>query len=266
MRIGVLPFSLGATFADLEQSWLAAEEAGFAALWTVDHSTPTSDLQPAWEASSLLVAMAARTRAIPIGVLVFDVLLRHPFIVAGSVAVAQALSRGRVQVGLGVGDKFSKLDHDALGLGFPPLDDRVLYLEACCTALPSLWRGETVTDPLLGLNDATLGPMQIEPPPLIIGGGRRGLMELAVRHAKGWNLFTQDPQIFKEKVVVLESIEASAARNEPLQKSVYLFVDRTGPDLPRVLKDFEECGAVEAMLVVRRPTRDAILKLGSEVL
>ena len=133
MRIGVVPFALGATFTELEQSWLAAEDAGFAALWTVDHVTHTSKWSPAWEASSLLKAMAARTQKISIGIVVFDVLLRNPFILAGSIAVAEAMSGGRVRVGLGVGDKFSKLDHDALGLGFPPLEDRVRVLEA--------WRG-----------------------------------------------------------------------------------------------------------------------------
>ena len=47
LRIGVLPFAHGATFADLEQSWLAAEGASFATLWTVDHATPTRGLRPA---------------------------------------------------------------------------------------------------------------------------------------------------------------------------------------------------------------------------
>lgn len=110
MRLGVLPFAVGTTFADLERSWRAAEDIGFDALWTVDHLTASGDMRPAWEASSLLVAMAARTRTIPVGVLVFDVLLRHPFIMAGAVAVAQAMSGGRVRVGIGIGDKFSKVD------------------------------------------------------------------------------------------------------------------------------------------------------------
>jgi hypothetical protein len=94
MKIDVLPFPLGCGFADLQESWRAAEEAGFHTLWAIDHATPTPDLTPSWEGSSLLVAMAARTRSIPIGVLVFDVLLRHPFVLAGSIAVAQSVSGG----------------------------------------------------------------------------------------------------------------------------------------------------------------------------
>ncbi len=266
MRIGVLPFALGASLDDLVRSWEAAEEVGFEALWTVDHGTPTAQLRPAWEASSLLVAMAARTRTIPVGVLVFDVLLRHSFHVAGSVAVAQGLSGGRVRVGLGVGDKFSRLDHDALCLPFPPFAERVRVLEACCSVLPALWRGETVTEAVLGMKEAALGPAEIEPPPLIVGGGSHSLMEVAARHAYGWNLFTQDADDFARRVEVLATVEAQISRREPLARSVYFFADRTKRDLSEVLRDFAAAGAEEAMLVVMNPSRGAILELARQVL
>lgn len=266
MRIGILPFALGASFIDLEASWHAAEEAGFAALWTVDHATPTKTLSPAWEASSLLVAMAARTQTIQVGVMVFDALLRHPFMVAGSVALAQAISGGRVRVGLGVGDRFSKLDHDALGLPFPSVVDRVRSLDACCNALPRLWRGETITNSALGLKDASLGPIDVEPPPLIIGGGGRALMEVAARYAQGWNLFTQEPETFASKAAELSSVVAEMGRKSVLERSVYFFVERANRDLRVLLNDFKAAGADEAMLVVMHPSRDSVLSLASQVL
>ncbi len=266
MRTGVVPFALGSSFTDLEASWRAAEKAGFNALWTIDHSTSTDDLQPAWEASSLLVAMAARTETISIGVLVFDVLLRNPFLLAGSIAVAQALSTGRVRVGLGIGDTFSRLDHESLSLPFPPLAERVRFLEACCTVLPALWRGDTITDASIGLHEAALGPLEIEPPPLIIGGGGRSLMEVAARHAEGWNLFTQDPEEFAARMDVLVGVEASAGRSKPLRRSVYLFVDRVEGDVRNAVNEFERAGAEEAMLVVTNPSGKAILDLARRVL
>lgn len=266
MRIGVLPFSLGASFVDLETSWLAAEDAGFASLWTVDHATPTTNLHSAWEASSLLVAMAARTRSIRIGVMVFDALLRHPFIVAGSVSVAQALSGGRVTVGFGVGDNFSKLDHDALGLPFAPFRERAQFLEACCSAMPRLWRGESVTDPVLRLQDASLGAIEIMMPPLIVGGGRRALMEIAARHAQGWNLYTQYPETFAAKAAELENVAAATGLVGPLERSVYFFVERVNGDLRALLDDFAAAGADEAILVVMHPNRGTIAKLARQVL
>lgn len=266
MRIGVVPFPLGASFAGLEGSWRAAEEAGFDSLWTVDHATPTPDLRPTWEASSLLVAMAARTQTIPVGVLVFDVLLRHPFILAGSIAVAQAMSRGRVRVGLGVGDRSSRPIHGALDLPFPPFTERVQLLEAMCTALPALWRGETISDASLGLIEVGLGPVDVDLPPLIVGGKSLGLMEVAARHAWGWNVFTQEPEEFAKRAEMLAGVEAAAPHREPLQRSVYLFAERVKGDLRDTLKDFEAAGADEAMVVVMKPSRDAIFNFAQQIL
>lgn len=266
MKVGVLPFPLGSGFADLVESWRAAEEAGFDALWAIDHATPTADLTPAWEGSSLLVAMAARTESIAIGVLVFDVLLRHPFLLAGSIAVAQSVSGGRLRVGLGIGDKFSRLDHETLGVRFPSLEDRVRVLDACCQVLPALWGGETVTEPLLGLKGAALGPTNIDPPPIIVGGGNRNVIDVAVRRAQGWNLFTQDPEEFRRRVEVVAIVEAMKVRAEPLTRSVYLFVDRVQRELRSVLAEFQAAGAEEVMLVVMRPSGDSIRDLARHVL
>jgi alkanesulfonate monooxygenase SsuD/methylene tetrahydromethanopterin reductase-like flavin-dependent oxidoreductase (luciferase family) len=258
VRISVLPLPLGCAFADLDASWRAAEDSGFHGVWAIDHATATPDMTPAWEATSLLVALGARTRSIPIGVLVFDALLRHPFVLAGSVAVAQAVSGGRVRVGLGIGDDFSRLDHVALDLPFPPFAERVSFLEACCRVLPALWRGETVTEPALGLTDAMLGIVKIEPPPIIIGGGSRGIMDVAVRWAQGWNLFTQEPDVFARRVNVLAAAEAAAGRTAPLSRSVYLFVDRVDRELSEVLAEFERAGGDEAVLVVAKPSAESI--------
>jgi alkanesulfonate monooxygenase SsuD/methylene tetrahydromethanopterin reductase-like flavin-dependent oxidoreductase (luciferase family) len=266
VRVSVLPLPLGCAFADLDESWRAAEDSGFHGVWAIDHATATPELTPAWEATSLLVAMAARTRAIPIGVLVFDALLRHPFVLAGSVAVAQAVSGGRVRVGLGIGDEFSRLDHVALGLPFPPFAERVSILEASCRVLPALWRGETVTEPLLGLTDATFGPPKIEAPPIVVGGGSRRVIDVAARHAQGWNLFTQEPDTFASRLELLAHAEAAAGRAKPLSKSVYLFADRVDRELGGVLNDFETRGADEAILVVQKPSAASIRNLARQVL
>ena len=266
MRIGVLPAPLGSNFIDLAKSWRAAEESGFHTLRAFDHATPTSRRSPAWEASSLLVAMASRTRTIPIGILVFDVLLRHPFILAGSVAVAQAASGNRVRIGLGLGDKFSSIDHQTLGIPFPPFAERVRVLEASCRALPALWRGETVTDPVLGLTSAALGTAEIAPPEVIVAGGTRAVIEIAVKHAQGWNLFTDDPETYATRSAVLAGLEASTGRH--LTRSVYLITDRlpAGTSIRNLLEQFEVAGAEEAMLVMLEAGDAAVRQLAARVL
>jgi hypothetical protein len=99
-----------------------------------------------------------------------------------------------------------------------------------------------------------------------VGGGSRGVIDVAVRRAQGWNLFTQDPEEFRRRVEVVASVEAMQGRSEPLPRSVYLFMDRVERDLHRVLAEFEAAGAEEAMLVVMRPRGESILDLARHVL
>lgn len=174
MRIGLKPGQWGWRFPELRRAWAATEEAGFASLWCFDHVTAAPAGIPSWEASALLVDMAAVTRRIPVGVMVFNAGLRHPFLLAAALAVAQAASGGRVRVGLGAGSGLAKADHQALGLPFRAFPERVRRLEACCRLLPALWRGETVYDEEVGLHRASLGHIGIQPPPLIVGGRSPG--------------------------------------------------------------------------------------------
>ena len=91
-------------------------------------------------------------------------------------------------------------------------------------------------------------------------------MEVAARHAQGWNWFTQQPEEFAARVDVLAGVEALAGREEPLTRSVYFFVERIKRDLRDVVAEFEAARAEEAMLVVMKPSRDAILDLARELL
>jgi len=44
-----------------------------------------------------------------------------------------------------------------------------------------------VTEPALGLEAASLGPIGIDPPPIAIGGSSDRALEIAARYADGWN-------------------------------------------------------------------------------
>jgi len=187
VRIGVKPGQWGWSFAELQASWEAAEELGFDLLSCFDHASAAPSGGAAWDAPTLLAAMAGSTERIGLAVDVVNVALRHPFLLAGQLAVAQAASGGRLQVGLGAGSLLARVDHQALGIPFPRFQERMDRLEICCRILPALWRGEQVTEPSLGLDGASLGPIGIEPPPLVIGGSSDRAIEIAARYADGWN-------------------------------------------------------------------------------
>ena len=95
MRVGVKPGQWGWPYEELVASWRAAEEEGFAIVSCFDHVSAAPACLAAWNAPSLLTAMAGVTETIALAVDVLNTSLRHPFLLAGQRAVAQAASGGR---------------------------------------------------------------------------------------------------------------------------------------------------------------------------
>jgi alkanesulfonate monooxygenase SsuD/methylene tetrahydromethanopterin reductase-like flavin-dependent oxidoreductase (luciferase family) len=226
MRLGIKPGQLGWTFDQLVESWQAAEDAGFDLVSCFDHLTTAPDVEgPAWDAPSLLVAMAGVTSRITLAVDVLNVSLRNPVVLASQIAVAQAASGGRVQVGLGAGSPhLAKFDHGAIGLTFPPHRDRVELLDACCRVLPRLWAGEEVTEPSLGMEGASLGPVAIDAPRLVVGGQSDAVLEIAVRHADGWNVGSRDVEGCSEAAQRLRDMEDRLGRERHIELIAQQFV------------------------------------------
>jgi alkanesulfonate monooxygenase SsuD/methylene tetrahydromethanopterin reductase-like flavin-dependent oxidoreductase (luciferase family) len=245
VRIGVKPGQWGWSFEELESSWRAAEEAGFGIISCFDHVTASPGRQAAWDAPSLLAAMAGATRRVTLAVDVVNVALRHPFLLAAQLAVAQAASGGRVTVALGAGSwHLARFDHQALGLRFPPLAERYQRLAHCCQALPALWRGDEVTDPVLGLDRASLGPLGITVPPVLVGGTSDTTMTVAVTHADGWNASIADARQFAELSARVDELCRQVGRDRPLRKTAQVFTRDTGlTDARRLLGELEQAGA-----------------------
>jgi alkanesulfonate monooxygenase SsuD/methylene tetrahydromethanopterin reductase-like flavin-dependent oxidoreductase (luciferase family) len=221
VRIGVKPGQWGWTFAELEASWRLAEEAGFDVLACFDHVTASPREEPAWDGPSLLSVMAGRTNTIRLAIQVVNASLRNPFLLAGTLAVAQAASGGRLEVGLGAGSHhFARYDNASTGITFAPYRERMDRLEACCRILPALWRGERVTDATTGLRDASLGPIGIDPPKVFVGGSSDAALRIAARFADGWH--SPDDDGFPERARRLDEISAELGR-PPIEKSIQLW-------------------------------------------
>jgi alkanesulfonate monooxygenase SsuD/methylene tetrahydromethanopterin reductase-like flavin-dependent oxidoreductase (luciferase family) len=205
----------------------------------------------AWNAPSLLTAMAGRTESITLAVRVIDVSLRNPFLLAAELAVAQAASGGRLDVGLGAGSHhLGRYDHEALALPFPPLRERVARLGPTCRILPALWRGERVDDDELGLVDASLGPIGIDAPRLTVGGETEGVLRVAARFADRWNISTPDPPRFEGARERLERAAADEGQASPIIREAQLWVRDLWPDARSHLRAFEGVGADAVILVL----------------
>jgi alkanesulfonate monooxygenase SsuD/methylene tetrahydromethanopterin reductase-like flavin-dependent oxidoreductase (luciferase family) len=266
VRIGVKPGQWGWRWDELVAGWRAAEECGFDLVSCFDHVTAAPDGRQAWDAPSLLAAMAGVVERPRLAVDVLNTSLRHPFLLAGQLAVAQAASGGRVEVGLGAGSVgMARFDNRALGLPFPPLAERLRRLERICTLLPGLWRGETIHDDELGLAGASLGPLGIDPPPVIVGGRSDAAMAVAARAADGWNANESDPDAYERLARRMDALCAETGRT--VTRTVQFFDRALGPDVRQRLERFADAGATTVTFVISEDTgADAVRHLAEVVL
>src|SRR6266581_2415584 len=155
------------------------EELALDSLWRSDHffSLSGDRQRPALECWTSLTALAQRTHRIRFGPLVSPMTFRHPALLARMAAAVDLLSGGRLVLGVGAG--WNVAEHEAFGIGLPPLKERFDRFEEGIAVIKALWTGGPVDleeryYPLRGAA-AYPRPQQQPAPPLLIGGaaGRR---------------------------------------------------------------------------------------------
>jgi alkanesulfonate monooxygenase SsuD/methylene tetrahydromethanopterin reductase-like flavin-dependent oxidoreductase (luciferase family) len=267
MRIGIMAGQWGWPFAALREAWRAADDLGFDLVGCFDHVSSAPRGQSAWDAPSLLTAMSASVHRAQLGLWVANVSLRHPLLLAGQLAVAQAASGGRVEVGLGAGSKsLAAHDHAALGLPFPPLADRMARLDAMCRVLPALWSGAVVDEPGLGLHRASLGDLGIAVPSLLIGGRSRAALDIAVRHGCAWNVEDGDPATYERTGQLIARLADAAGAAVPAG-TVQVFADpMDAVSLRETAEGFAQRGAQTLMFVLDDAAPAAVERVAKAVL
>jgi F420-dependent oxidoreductase-like protein len=202
----------GASYDTLLAVAQATEELGFDAFFRSDHYQHIGggDGRPgSTDAWITLAALARETHHIRLGTLVTPVTFRQPGSLAISVAQVDAMSGGRVELGLGTG--WFEDEHRAYGIPFPPTSERFDILEEQLAVVTGLWRtplGERfsfagshyiVTD-----SPALPKPVQRDGrsggPPIIIGGsGARRTPMLAASFAAEYDLPFGPPVQLREQ-------------------------------------------------------------------
>jgi F420-dependent oxidoreductase-like protein len=174
----------------------AAESLGFAGFFRSDHYLGImGDGRPGpTDAWVTLAGLARETNRIRLGTLVSPATFRLPGPLAVMVAEVDAMSGGRVELGLGSGWYAS--EHRAYGIPFPDLRTRFDMLSEQLEIIDGLWRtpvGERfsfrgahyqLTD-----SPALPKPVQSPRPPIILGGlGRKRSARLVALFANEFNV------------------------------------------------------------------------------
>src|SRR5881409_3342747 len=131
-----------ATYDDLLAVAQKTEELGFDAFFRSDHYVAFSGdgLPGPTDAWTTLAGLARETSRIRLGTLVTPVTFRLPGPLAISVAQVDAMSGGRVELGLGTG--WYDGEHAAYGIPFPPVGERFAMLEEQLQVLRGLWESD----------------------------------------------------------------------------------------------------------------------------
>jgi alkanesulfonate monooxygenase SsuD/methylene tetrahydromethanopterin reductase-like flavin-dependent oxidoreductase (luciferase family) len=177
------------------------DSLGFASLRRSDHlislaGHPDRDCIECW--TSLALA-AEWTKRIEFGPMVTPMTFRIPSVLAKMAAAVDALSGGRLLLGLGAG--WNENEHKIFDIPFLTTKERFDRLEAGIKTMREIWEK---TNPKPARN----------PIPLLIGGrGPKRTLPLAAREAAEWNLSTLDADAFRQLREVLEQRCAEIGRD-----------------------------------------------------
>jgi len=150
------------------------EANGFPGIWVGDsmgRGRPTLDPLTA------LAALAAVTERVELGIGVLQVSLRHPIELAHRVQSVQALSGGRLRLGVGSGS--TRADFELLGGDY---DHRFRTLRNSLEVMHRVWRGEPVNGGTLSIWPGCEGG-----PPILMGVWRSPRwITYAAKECQGW--------------------------------------------------------------------------------
>jgi TAT-translocated FGD2 family F420-dependent dehydrogenase len=171
---------------ELVEYGIAAEQAGFDAVWASDHFHPWQDNQGhAGFAWTTLAALGQRTARIALGTGVTCPTYRYnPAIVAAAFASLSLLYPGRVFLGVGTGEAMNEVP---TGGGWGAYAERAARLVEAVRVIRQLWTGDWVSHDgrYYHLKDARLYDPPPQAVPIYVAAAGPQSMRLAGEHGDG---------------------------------------------------------------------------------
>jgi alkanesulfonate monooxygenase SsuD/methylene tetrahydromethanopterin reductase-like flavin-dependent oxidoreductase (luciferase family) len=218
VKTDLLLIPMGARYPDMRAAAIAAEEAGFDGLWTWDHlrDTDTEGGPGVPEAWTTLTGLAEATRRIALGPLVLNVANRHPGVLANMAATFQAVSRGRLLLGIGAGGSQRTpyaAEQRAIGQAVERDAVRAQKVVEAIELIRRLWSGHA----------GFLKPDP--PPPIIVGGFGPRMAAIAGRHGDGFNTQAMHPKLADLARVARDEHKASGRDPRTFLLTVFAGLD-----------------------------------------
>ncbi len=261
-----------------------AESAGYDSIWVGDHlvyDLPDGSTRGPYEAWTTLAAIAAVTERVEIGPLVASTGFHAPAMLSKQAATVDAISQGRLILGLGAG--WNRREFDAFGFAY---DRRVSrFEEALAIIAPLLRQGRTTFHgDFYDVDDCVLDPLPVREggPPIMVGSNSPRMLSIALPVVDCWNIWWSiyDNSVEKFAQVKAEvdaavpagrTVEATAAvlvtlpggRGRLMGETYDAGVTTVTPDdLVQHVRGLAAAGATHLQLVLDPITADTIDAIG----
>ncbi|MFG1792879.1 LLM class flavin-dependent oxidoreductase [Nocardia sp. NPDC049149] len=203
-----------------------AEELGFESAWMTEQVIGSA---PSMSPLELLAFAAASNERLRLGCSVFVTPLHNPVHLAKRISTLDQLSRGRLEIGVGIGGRGRMLS----AFDVAPGDNLVRRFNEGLDLMQALW-----TEPIIDFDGefwrlaaATMEPKPFQKPypPLWFGGSKPAALRRAVRRGDGFfGAGSSTTAQFAEQVPIVRAALAETGR-EPatfrIAKRVYIAVD-----------------------------------------
>lgn len=266
-----------------------AEQIGLDSIWLGDHllyDLPDGARGP-HEVWTSLAALAAVTERVQLGPLVASTGFHAPAMLAKQAATVDAISNGRLVLGLGAG--WNQREYTAFGF---PFDRRVSRFEEAFTIVRTLLRDGhiDIDGEFSRLEHCVLHPAPVSPggPPLMVGSIGERMLSIALPHVDMWNVWWSDygntPEGFAAVKARVDGAAVVAGRGPgDVTATCAVYVQLPGgggrpmgdypagpteplrgtaSELADQLRSFATAGAAHVQLVVDPITRSSIESLG----
>jgi alkanesulfonate monooxygenase SsuD/methylene tetrahydromethanopterin reductase-like flavin-dependent oxidoreductase (luciferase family) len=274
MKIDVLLIPMSARWADLRAGALAAEEAGFDGTWTWDHLRDPDDRSgpDVPEALTVLTALAEVTQRVSLGPLVLNVANRHPGLLANMAATLQAVSGGRLLLGLGAGGSRRTpyaAEQEALGARVDGDAVRAGRVVEAIEVMRRLWSGDATsfTGERYRLERPS-GFLRPDPaPPIIVGGFGPRMAAIAGPYGDGFNTQALHPRLADLLKVARDERTAAGRDAAPFITTVFAGLDERWLKADsRARQSLERVGVDRLILLVSPPFDPAEIRAAGRVL
>ncbi|MFP6653173.1 MAG: LLM class F420-dependent oxidoreductase [Dehalococcoidia bacterium] len=255
-----------------------AEELGFDSVWVNHHILNVGYIfdrlgsKPYYDAITVLTWVAAHTERVRLGTTVLVLPYLNPLVLAKTLATVDVMSKGRLNVGVGVGAL--KPESDALGSTF---ETRGRYADESIKIMRELWESENpeFDGEFFSFSGVKFSPKPIQKPgpPILIGGASRAALRRVATLGDGWHPIQQSIADLKQNIATIRRLAEEAGR-DPSEITVTVRTELdvldsrsdgtespmigTADQLLATIEQYEEIGVSELVLSVSTDDVDRI--------